>query len=89
MRLYRRIALLALILYSVFAVGVHLHTHTGTDLVNPDCKLCQASNLSLIQTPETHCSPDSHFIGDADPVAAASTPLQADHIVSGRSPPTA
>jgi hypothetical protein len=88
MRRYRRFALALLIVYSAFAVGVHLHSHGGTDVVNPDCKLCQASHLSLIQTPETHCAADASVIASADQVIAIAIFFDATPVISGRAPPT-
>lgn len=88
MRRYRHLALVLLILYSAFAVGIHLHSHGGADTVNPDCKLCQASHLSLIQTPETHCAPDASVITSTEQVTATAVFFEATPVISGRAPPT-
>lgn len=89
MRPNRRLALILVLFYAAFAVGVSLHSHAGKDPVSQDCKLCQASQVSLIQTPETHCVPGALMVGLADEATPAALFFEAAPILSGRAPPAA
>ena len=89
MKRIRHLALFLVLFYAAFVAGVYLHTHTAKDPVSADCKLCQASHLSLIQTLEEHCTPELPVVRSADQFLPVSVPLDVAQVPLGRAPPLA
>jgi hypothetical protein len=89
MKRFQLLALFLVLFYSAFVAGVYLHSHTAKDPVSADCKLCQASHLSLIQTVEEHCTPELPVFRSTDQFRPVSVLLDVAQVPPGRAPPLA
>jgi len=89
MKRLRSLAVLFVAVYLLFAVGVQFHSDNDYQKGHPHCNLCQAAQVSFLETPSWHGTIELQTFGFIESLKPALQILLSDSPQTGRAPPRA